>query len=118
MAGWWAAGWSAGVVGPVVGGGVVGGVVVPEAYVSNSAILGVPVAPVISKLILRSEVAVKLMAPAPLPVARVAPVSLLTTRQEPMTPTAPAASRMLIEPTVVAEPHLIEMRPVDPAGDQ
>jgi hypothetical protein len=35
-----------------------------------------------------------------------------------MLPAEPDASRMLILDTVVAEPHLIEMDPVEPAGDQ
>jgi hypothetical protein len=92
--------------------------VVAEAYVSNSATLGVPPAPVISKLIFFNVAGEKVIVPAPLPVARTLPVSLLTTRQDPITPTAPVASRMLIAATVVAVPHLTEMRPVEPAGDQ
>ena len=35
-----------------------------------------------------------------------------------MPPTAPDASRMMIRDTVLAEPHLTEMSPVVPAGDQ
>lgn len=50
------------------------------AYVSNSAILGVPEALVISKVIFFREVAAKPMTPLPLPEARTAPVSWLTTR--------------------------------------
>ena len=56
--------------------------------------------------------------PAPVPVRRTAPVAWSTTRQFPIAPVAPAASRMTIRDTVVAEPHLIEMAPVAPAGDQ
>lgn len=59
-----------------------------------------------------------MITPAPLPEVRTAPVSWLITRQEPMLPTEPAASRMLILDTAVAEAHLIEMEPVEPAGDQ
>lgn len=58
------------------------------------------------------------MDPAPLPEVRTAPVSPLRTRQAPMAPVAPAASRTVIAETVVAEPHLMETDPVDPAGDQ
>src|SRR5690349_21483608 len=70
------------------------------------------------KVILLSAVAGKVMTPAPLPVASTAPVPWLMTCQEPMTPAEPDASRMLILDTVVAAPHLIEMEPVEPAGDQ
>ena len=60
----------------------------------------------------------KVMTPAPLPEVRTAPVSALMTCQDPMVPAEPDASRMMIRDTVVAEPHLIEMSPVEPAGDQ
>ena len=65
-----------------------------------------------------SEVRAKVMTPAPLPEVSTAPVSALRTRQDPMLPAEPDASLMLILDTVVAEPHLIEMSPVEPAGDQ
>jgi hypothetical protein len=45
-------------------------------------------------------------------------VSWLMTRQARTLPTEPTASRMLIEETLVAASHLIEMEPVAPAGDQ
>ena len=77
-----------------------------------------PFALVISNVIFFSDVAENVMTPAPLPVFRTAPLSALTSRHEPMTPVAPDASRMLTRDTVVAEPHLIEIEPVVPAGDQ
>lgn len=50
------------------------------AYVSNSAMRGVPDALVISKVIFFRETGGKLITPAPLPEARTAPVSWLRTR--------------------------------------
>ncbi len=50
------------------------------AYVSNSAMRGVPEALVISKVIFFRETGEKPITPAPLPEARTAPVSLLRTR--------------------------------------
>ena len=65
-----------------------------------------------------SEVELKLIAPAPLPVFRTAPLSPFSSRHEPIRPDAPEVSRMVTDDTVVAEPHLIEMLPVEPLGDQ
>lgn len=58
------------------------------------------------------------MEPAPAPAARTAPVSWLMSCQDPMEPWVPDGSRMITRDTRVAEPHLIEMEPVDPTGDQ
>ena len=72
----------------------------------------------ISNVTFFSDVALKLIAPAPVPVFRTAPVSALISFQAPIRPLAPEVSRMLTFETVVAEPHLIEMLPVEPLGDQ
>jgi len=92
--------------------------VVPPAYVSNSATCGVDDALVISNVSFFSDVELKLMTPAPVPVFRTAPVSALISFQAPIRPLAPDVSRMLADETVVADPHLIEMLPVEPLGDQ
>ena len=73
---------------------------------------------VISSVTFFSEVAEKVMTPAPLPDSRTAPVSPLSTRQAPIRPTAPEASRTLIFETDFADHHLTEMLPVEPLGDQ
>ena len=72
----------------------------------------------ISKVIFFSDVEVKLMTPAPVPVFSTAPVSALISFQAPIRPLAPEVSRMLTFATLVADPHLIEMLPVEPLGDQ
>ena len=88
------------------------------AYVSNSATRGVADDPVISNVTFFSDVVVKLMTPAPLPVFSTAPVSPFSTRQAPILPVAPDASRTVIVDTDFADPHLTEMLPVEPFGDQ
>ena len=92
--------------------------VVPPAYVSNSATCGVDDALVISNVSFFSDVELKLMVPAPLPVFRTEPESALISFHAPIRPLAPDVSTMLADDTVVAEPHLIEMLPVEPLGDQ
>ncbi|WP_345385242.1 hypothetical protein [Nonomuraea salmonea] len=65
-----------------------------------------------------SDVGVKLIVPAPVPDFSTAPLSALSSCHDPIAPVAPDASRITTRPTVVAEPHLIEMSPVEPDGDQ
>ena len=77
-----------------------------------------PLDPRISKFSFFVDVARKVIVPAPLPEASTAPVSLSTTRQAPIAPTDPAASRTTTRETVVADPHFTEKRPVDPLGCQ
>ena len=89
-----------------------------DAYVSYSATFGVDDELVIRNVIFVSEVAVKVIVPAPLPDFSTAPLPALTTCHEPMVPLVPEGSRMTIRDTVLAVLHLIEMSPVDPVGDQ
>ena len=73
----------------------------------------------ISKVTFFSEVCGKLMVPpAPLPEVSTAPVSALSTRHDPMLPAEPDASRITIFEMLVAEPHLIEMEPVERLEDR
>ena len=53
-----------------------------------------------------------------LPDFSTAPLPALSSCQDPMPPLDPDGSRMTTLETVVAEPHLIEMSPVEPEGDQ
>jgi hypothetical protein len=94
------------VVGPAVGPVV--GVEPPLEYVSNSAIRGAPDALVMSRVSFFSEVAAKeTELGLPLPLARTAPLSALSSRQALIEP-PPEACEMTAEDTVVALPHLTE----------
>ncbi|GGN33185.1 hypothetical protein GCM10010109_54960 [Actinoplanes campanulatus] len=94
------------VVGPAVG--LLVGFDPPLAYVSNSEIRGAADALVISKVSFFSDVEENVMVLGlPLPLAREAPVSALSTRQALIEP-PPEACRMVAEDTVVALLHLTE----------
>ena len=71
-----------------------------------------------SSVSLRSATRLTVTARAPLPEVRTAPLSALTSRHDPMLPEVPDGSRITTRETVVAEPHLTETEPVDPAGCQ
>jgi hypothetical protein len=93
-------------VGPEVG--LVVGVELPLAYVSNSAIRGALDALVMSRVSFFSDVEEKEMVLGlPLPLARTAPVSALSSRQALIDP-PPEACTMTAEDTVVALLHLTE----------